>query len=109
MYASLLHVILPMWNASLAWRLLTPNNFYGTAMRPFRTGLCRVTAQLTLNRLNNHFKPRNIRIVRYDQVVPRIGSLCWKSNAEIQYDPRVTKIALTMDDLVERFVIRPPS
>eukprot|EP00752_Nemacystus_decipiens_P011375 g10109.t1 len=34
--------------------------------------------------------------------IPRIGSLCWKPVEEIRYDPRITKVALTMADVVDR-------
>lgn len=31
-----------------------------------------------------------------------MGSLCWKPVEEIRYDPRITKVALTMADVVDR-------
>eukprot|EP00903_Cladosiphon_okamuranus_P017344 g15979.t1 len=34
--------------------------------------------------------------------IPRIGSLCWKTVEEIRYDNRITKVALTMADIVDR-------
>ncbi|CAM9636375.1 unnamed protein product [Discosporangium mesarthrocarpum] len=36
------------------------------------------------------------------QETPTNGRLCWKPTEEIQYDPRITKVPLTMDDLEAR-------
>ncbi|CAM9534383.1 unnamed protein product, partial [Ectocarpus fasciculatus] len=33
--------------------------------------------------------------------IPRIGSLCWKPVEEIRYDPRITKVAVTMGDVMD--------
>ncbi|CAM9156359.1 unnamed protein product [Ectocarpus sp. 12 AP-2014] len=33
--------------------------------------------------------------------IPRIGSLCWKPVEEIRYDPRITKVAVTMGDVLD--------
>ncbi|CAM9541455.1 unnamed protein product, partial [Ectocarpus sp. 4 AP-2014] len=33
--------------------------------------------------------------------IPRVGSLCWKPVEEIRYDPRITKVAVTMGDVLD--------
>lgn len=71
----------------------------------FTTGLAQIDSELSVHLYAHVDRIYNgtfyVSSLRW-QEIPRIGSLCWKTVEEIRYDPRITKVALTMADIVDR-------